>query len=142
MKTKKVLSILLALCFLLGLAPALIQSAGADGERTVSPWAAAEIARAEGSGLLDVGHLCVDYEHWNGEVVTDWTQPITRAMFLRFALSYAAAMNHSDRISFQGAVNKLISERTEDGNFLVHPFRDDTSEEAAAAYALATNPNS
>ena len=136
MKMKKILSLLLALCFLLGLLPGLVPGASAAGERTVSPWAAEEITRAEGYGLLDVGNLRADYENWNGEYVTDWTQPITRAMFVRFALSYAAAMNHSDRLSFQNAVNRLISQRTEDGYFLVYPFSDDHSEEAAAAYAL------
>ena len=136
MKTKRILSLLLALCLLLGLAPALAWSAAAAMERTVSTWAAEEIARAESYGLLDVGNLCVDYEDWGGDVVTDWTQPITRAMFLRFALSYAAAMNHSDRSCFQNAVNWLISKRTEDGHFLEYPFSDDRSEESAAAYAL------
>ena len=136
MNKKRILSVLLTLCLLLGLLPGLAMGAAAAGERTVSPWAAEEIARAESYGLLDVGNLRADHENWNGEYVTDWTQPITRAMFLRFALSYAAAMNHSDRLSFQNAVNRLISERTEDGYFLVYPFQDDTSEEAAAAYAL------
>ena len=135
MKMKRVMSILLALCFLLGLLPGLAMGAAAAGERTVSPWAAEEIARAEGYGLLDVGDLRADYAAWSDEV-TDWTQPITRAMFLRFALSYAAVMNHSDRGCFQNAVNRLISKRTEDGHFLVDPFTDDHSEEAAAAYAL------
>lgn len=136
MKMKRVMSILLALCFLLGLLPGLVPGASAAEERTVSPWAAEEIARAESLGLLDVGTLCADYEHWNNTVVTDWRQPITRAMFVRFALSYAAAMNHSDRVSFQGLVNLLVSERTEDGYFLKYPFSDDHSEEVAAAYAL------
>ncbi len=136
MKMKKMLSLLLALCFLLGLLPGLVPGASAAGERTVSPWAAEEITRAEGYGLLDVGDLRVDYAQWDSEEVTDWTQPITRAMFVRFALSYAAAMNHSDRSCFQNAVNRLISQRTEDGYFLVYPFSDDHSEEAAAAYAL------
>ena len=136
MKMKKTLSLLLALCFLLGLAPALAGTAAAAGERTVSPWAAEEIARAEGYGLLDVGDLRADYAQWDSDKVTDWTQPITRAMFLRFALSYAAVMNHSDRSCFQIAVNRLISQRTEDGYFLVYPFADDRSDEAAAAYAL------
>ena len=135
MKMKRVMSILLALCFLLGLLPGLVPGASAAAERTVSPWAAEEIARAEGYGLLDVGDLRADYAAWSDEV-TDWTQPITRAMFLRFALSYAAVMNHSDRSCFQIAVNRLISRRTEDGYFLVDPFIDDHSEEAAAAYAL------
>ncbi|MBR3556248.1 MAG: S-layer homology domain-containing protein [Oscillospiraceae bacterium] len=133
---KKILSLLLALCFLLGLAPALAGTAAAAGERTVSPWAAEEIARAEGYGLLDVGDLRADYAQWDSEKVTDWTQPITRAMFLRFALSYAAVMNHSDRGCFQNAVNVLLAERTEDGHFFKNPFIDDTSPEAAAAYAL------
>ena len=136
MKMKRVMSILLALCFLLGLLPGLVPGASAAEERTVSPWAAEEIARAESLGLLDVGTLCADYENWNNTVVTDWRQPITRAMFVRFALSYAAAMNHSDRVSFQGLVNLLVSERTEDGYFLKYPFSDDHSEEVAAAYAL------
>ena len=136
MKMKKILSLLLALCFLLGLAPALAGTAAAAGERTVSPWAAEEIARAEGYGLLDVGDLRADYARWDSEKVTDWTQPITRAMFLRFALSYAAVMNHSDRGCFQNAVNTLLAERTEDGHFFKNPFIDDTSPEAAAAYAL------
>ena len=136
MKMKKILSLLLALCFLLGLLPGLVPGASAAGERTVSPWAAEEITRAEGYGLLDVGDLRADYAQWDSEEVTDWTQPITRAMFVRFALSYAAAMNHSDRSCFQNAVNRLISQRTEDGYFLVYPFSDDHSEEAAAAYAL------
>lgn len=135
MKMKRVMSILLALCFLLGLLPGLVPGAFAAEERTVSPWAAEEIARAEGYGLLDVGDLRADYAAWSDEV-TDWTQPITRAMFLRFALSYAAVMNHSDRGCFQNAVNRLISRRTEDGYHLVDPFIDDHSEEAAAAYAL------
>ena len=135
MKMKRVMSILLALCFLLGLLPGLVPGVSAAEERTVSPWAAEEIARAEGYGLLDVGDLRADYAAWSDEV-TDWTQPITRAMFLRFALSYAAVMNHSDRGCFQIAVNRLISRRTEDGYFLVDPFTDDHSEEAAAAYAL------
>ena len=135
MKTKKILSLLLALCFLLGLGPALAQSAAAEGERTVSPWAAEEIERAEGYGLLDVGDLREDYAALS-EPVTDWTQPITRAMFVRFALSYAAAMNHSDRACFQTAVNRLLSERTEDGYNLKYPFSDDRSDEVAAAYAL------
>lgn len=136
MKMKRVMSILLALCFLLGLLPGLAMGAAAAGERTVSPWAAEEIARAEGYGLLDVGDLRADYAQWDSEKVTDWTQPITRAMFLRFALSYAAVMNHSDRGCFQNAVNRLISRRTEGGYHLVDPFIDDHSEEAAAAYAL------
>ena len=136
MKMKRVMSTLLALCLLLGLLSGLAMGAAAAGERTVSPWAAEEIARAEGYGLLDVGDLRADYAQWDSEELTDWTQPITRAMFVRFALSYAAAMNHSDRLSFQNAVNRLISERTEDGYFLVYPFSDDHSEEAAAAYAL------
>ncbi len=136
MKMKRVMSILLALCFLLGLLPGLVPGAFAAEERTVSPWAAEEIARAEGYGLLDVGDLRADYAQWDSEEVTDWSQPITRAMFLRFALSYAAVMNHSDRSCFQIAVNRLISQRTEDGYFLVYPFSDDHSEEAAAAYAL------
>ena len=133
MKMKKILSLLLALCFLLGLLPGLAMGAAAAGERTVSPWAAEEIARAEGYGLLDVGDLRVDYAQWDSEEVTDWTQPITRAMFLRFALSYAAVMNHSDRGCFQNAVNALLAERTEDGHFFKNPFIDDTSPEAAAA---------
>ncbi len=136
MKMKRVMSILLALCFLLGLLPGLVPGASAAEERTVSPWAAEEIARAEGYGLLDVGDLRADYAQWDSEKVTDWTQPITRAMFLRFALSYAAVMNHSDRGCFQNAVNRLISRRSEDGYHLVDPFIDDHSEEAAAAYAL------
>lgn len=136
MKMKRVMSILLALCFLLGLLPGLVPGASAAEERTVSPWAAEEIARAEGYGLLDVGDLRADYAQWDSEKVTDWTQPITRAMFLRFALSYAAVMNHSDRGCFQNAVNRLISQRSEDGYHLVDPFIDDHSEEAAAAYAL------
>ena len=136
MKMKRVMSILLALCFLLGLLPGLVPGASAAEERTVSPWAAEEIARAEGYGLLDVGDLRADYAQWDSEKVTDWSQPITRAMFLRFALSYAAVMNHSDRGCFQNAVNRLISRRTEDGYHLVDPFIDDHSEEAAAAYAL------
>ena len=136
MKMKKTLSLLLALSLLLGLAPALAGTAAAAGERRVSPWAEEEIARAECYGLLDVGDLRADYAQWDSEEVTDWTQPITRAMFLRFALSYAAVMNHSDRGCFQNAVNRLISERSEDGYFLKHPFSDDQSDEAAAAYAL------
>ena len=96
MKMKRVMSILLALCFLLGLLPGLVPGASAAEERTVSPWAAEEIARAESLGLLDVGMLCADYENWNNTVVTDWRQPITRAMFLRFALSYAPY--HSARL--------------------------------------------
>ena len=135
MKTKKMVSVLLALCLLLGLAPTLAGTARAAGERSVSPWAAEEIARAESYGLLDVGDLRADYAAWTEEVM-DWTQPITRAMFLRFALSYAAVMNHSDRGCFQNAVNKLLAQRTEDGHFLVYPFADDRSDEAAAAYAL------
>ena len=135
MKTKKMVSVLLALCLLLGLVPTLAGTARAAGERSVSPWAAEEIARAESYGLLDVGDLRTDYAAWTEEV-TDWTQPITRAMFLRFALSYAAVMNHSDRGCFQNAVNKLLAQRTEDGHFLVYPFADDRSDEAAAAYAL------
>ncbi len=132
---KKLLCCLLALFCLLGLSPALNRASHASEDRTVSPWAAEEIARAEGYGLLDVGDLRADYAAWTEEV-TDWTQPITRAMFLRFALSYAAVMNHSDRLCFQNAVNRLIAERTEDGYFLVDPFTDDRSEEAAAAWAL------
>ena len=129
---KRMISLGLALL----LAFALLPAGALAAERSVSPWAEGEIARAESLGLLDVGTLCTDYEHWNTTLVTDWRQPITRAMFVRFALSYAAAMNHSDRVSFQGLVNLLISERTEDGYFLKYPFSDDHSEEVAAAYAL------
>ena len=128
---KKTLSLFLAILMVLALLPAGALAA----ERTVSPWAAEEIARAESYGLLDVGDLRADYAQWS-EAETDWTQPVTRAMFLRFALSYAAVMNHSDRICFQTAVNALISQRTEDGYFLVYPFTDDRSEESAAACAL------
>ncbi len=136
MRMKRALSALLSACFLLCLFPALGRSAGAAEERTVSPWAAEEIGRAESCGLLDVGVLCADYEQESIEPVTDWRQPITRAMFVRFALSYAAAMNHSDRLCFQNAVNWLLAERTADGYSRVDPFRDDASPEVAAAFAL------
>ncbi len=127
---------ILSACLVLLLALSLLPAGALAAERSVSRWAEEEIGRAGSYGLLDVGILSADYEHWNGQEVTDWSLPITRAMFVRFALSYAAAMNHSDRVSFQGLVNKLISERTEDGYFLKYPFSDDHSEEVAAAYAL------
>ena len=131
---KKTVSVLLILLLVFALLPA---GALADGEeeRSVSPWAEEELRRAESYGLLDVGTLRTDYE-WGGETVTDWRRPVTRAMFVRFALSYAAAMNHSDRVTFQETVNKLLSERTEDGYFLKYPFSDDRTSEVAAAYAL------
>ena len=134
---KKFISMALCVCLtlLLGLSPALALSDGAEEERTVSPWAEEELCRAEALGLLDVGTLRADYAAWT-EPVTDWTLPITRAQFLRFALSYAAAMNHSSREAFQMAVNRLLAEKDADGVFPVQPFTDDTSEEAVAAYTL------
>ena len=136
-KQKKIIAVLLCLCLVLplGLLPAPALADGGEGERTASPWAEEELLRAEGYGLLDVGELRADYDA-RTEPVTDWTQPITRAQFVRFALSYAAAMNRSDRACFQMAVNRLLAERSADGYFLVMPFSDDSSEEAAAAYAL------
>ena len=94
---KRILSVCLVLLLALTLLPA--GALAAEEARSVSLWAEEEILRAEGYGLLDVGELLTDYE--GGETVTDWRQPITRAMFVRFALSYAAAMNHSDRACFQ-----------------------------------------
>lgn len=127
------LCVCLSIC--LSLLPALALSGGAEEDRTVSPWAEEELHRAESLGLLDVGALRADYAAGT-EPVTDWTQPITRAQFVRFALSYAAAMNHSDRECFQSAVNLLLAKRSADGYFLVMPFSDDSSQEVAAAYAL------
>ena len=43
-------------------------------------------------------------------VVTDWRQPIIQAQFIRFALSYAAAMNHCDEGTFRGRVRNLLAE--------------------------------
>ena len=127
------LCVCLSIC--LSLLPALALSGGAEEERTVSPWAEEELRRAEDCGLLDVGVLRADYAAWT-EPVTDWTQPITRAQFLRFALSYAAAMNHSDREGFQMAVNQLLAEKDRSGQIPVSPFSDDNSREAIAAYTL------
>lgn len=135
MKKKKWLSVLLALCMLVGLLPALTQSAFAAKVRTLSPWAEAEILRADGYGLLDVGVLARDGSD-TSEPMPDWRRPITRAEFTRFALSYAAVMNHSERDGFQIAVNALLAEREPDGTMPEQPFSDDHSPEAVAAHAL------
>ncbi|MBR4425775.1 MAG: S-layer homology domain-containing protein [Oscillospiraceae bacterium] len=135
MKKKQWFRVLLALCLLVGLFPALTRSAFAAKVRTLSPWAEAEILRADGYGLLDVGVLA-RYDHDIAEPMTDWRQPITRAEFARFALSYAAVMHHSDREGFQLAVNALLAEQTPDGTGPELPFSDDGSPEAVAAHAL------
>lgn len=137
MTLKRIVSMALCICLfaLLGRLPALALSDGAEEERTVSPWAEEELRRAEGCGLLDVGTLQAD-DGARTEPVTDWTRPITRAQFLRFALSYAAAMNHSDREAFQMAVNRLLAGKDRSGQFPVSPFSDDDSREVIAAYTL------
>lgn len=137
MTLKRIVSMALCICLfaLLGRLPALALSDGAEEERTVSPWAEEELRRAEGCGLLDVGTLQAD-DGARTEPVTDWTRPITRAQFLRFALSYAAAMNHSDREAFQMAVNRLLAGKDRSGHFPVSPFSDDDSREVIAAYTL------
>ena len=134
-KRNKIIGLLLCLCLALslGLLPALAD--GAEEERTVSPWAEEELRRAEDFGLLDVGTLPAD-DAARTEPVTDWTRPITRAQFLRFALSYAAAMNHSDREGFQMAVDRLLAEKDRSGQIPTSPFSDDNSREAIAAYTL------
>ena len=134
-KRNKIIGLLLCLCLAisLGRLPALAE--GAEEERTVSHWAEEELRRAEDFGLLDVGTLPAD-DAARTEPVTDWTRPITRAQFLRFALSYAAAMNHSDREAFQMAVDRLLAEKDRSGHFPVSPFSDEDSPEVIAAYTL------
>ena len=134
MKQKNLLRLLLALCLTLGLVSSLALPGLAADKRTLSAWAVEEIQRAEGYGLLDVGELRADSDA-AAPVVTDWRQPITREGFVRFALSYAAVMNHSERDGFQIAVNALLAEREPDGT-LELPFSDFNSAETVAAHAL------
>jgi len=134
MKQKKTIRLLLSLCLTLGLLASLAPGAFAADKRTLSAWAVEEIQRAEGYGLLDVGELKADSDAV-APVMTDWRRPITREGFVRFALSYAAVMNHSERDGFQIAVNALLADYTPDG-VLVQPFSDDRSQEAIAAHAL------
>ena len=134
MKQKKTIRLLLSLCLTLGLLASLAPGAFAADKRTLSAWAVEEIQRAEGYGLLDVGELKADSDA-AAPVMTDWRRPITREGFVRFALSYAAVMNHSERDGFQLAVNALLADYAPDG-VLVQPFSDDRSQEAIAAHAL------
>lgn len=134
MKQKKTIRLLLSLCLTLGLLASLAPGAFAADKRTLSAWAVEEIQRAEGYGLLDVGELKADSDA-AAPVVTDWRRPITREGFVRFALSYAAVMNHSERDGFQIAVNALLADYAPDGT-LESPFSDDRSQEAIAAHAL------
>ena len=134
MKQKKTIRLLLSLCLTLGLLASLAPGAFAADKRTLSAWAVEEIQRAEGYGLLDVGELKADSDA-AAPVMTDWRRPITREGFVRFALSYAAVMNHSERDGFQIAVNALLAEREPDGT-LELPFSDCNSAETVAAHAL------
>ncbi len=135
MKKRKTLPALLLLLALL-LSPGLPAAAAEADETTVSPWAAEEVQRAEGFGLLPLSPLMEDYGALEARLVTDWRQPITRAQFVRFALSYAAAMNHCDEGSFRGLVRNLMAEKTENGYSLKMPFTDDATEDVALAYTL------
>ncbi len=128
----------IALLVLIGLLMTLVPtvSAAGTGENTLSSWAAEEVRRAEDYGLLPVSPLLENYEAMGADAVTDWRQPITRAQFIRFALSYAAAMNHCDEGTFRGLVRNLLAEKTEDGYSLKYPFTDDRTEDVALAFAL------
>ena len=134
MKNRKAIPIFL---ILIGLIVALTAPASAAAEeRTLSSWSAEEVQRAEAYGLLPLSPLVEDYEAMEAAVITDWRQPITRAQFIRFALSYAAAMNRCDEGTFRGLVRDYLAEKTDDGYFLIMPFSDDRTEDVALAYAL------
>ena len=131
---KRMLSSLLLAAMLFALT--LPASASEDGALTLSRWAEEEVARAGDYELLPGSPLVTTYEGLSGERVTDWRQPITRAQFVRFALSYAAVMSSCDEGTFQGLVRDLLAEKTEDGYFLKMPFTDDSTEAVALAYTL------
>lgn len=127
-----------ALLVLIGLILTFSQpaSAAAAEENILSPWSAEEVQRAESYGLLPLSPLQEDYGALDRACVTDWRQPITRAQFIRFALSYAAAMNRCDEGTFRGLVRSLLAEKSENGYSLIMPFTDDRTEDVALAHAL------
>ena len=131
---KRIVQLVLLLTFLLSLGlPAM---AVETGDVSVSAWAAEEVQIAEDYDLLPASPLWEDYGAFEIQTVTDWRQPITRAQFVRFALSYVAAMNHCDEGVFQGLVRDYMAKKTEDGYFLEMPFTDDRTDEVALAYTL------
>lgn len=101
----------------------------------ISPWAAEEARRAEEYSLLPESTLMDSYSDTEAVLLSDAREPISRANFVRFALSYVAVMNHSRPSSFTNLVLKQLTEKNRIG-LPVNPFTDDLTAEVTAAHAL------
>ena len=101
----------------------------------ISPWAAEEVRRAEEYGLLPESALMDSYSGTEAVLLSDAREPVSRANFVRFALSYVAAMNHSGPSAFTNLVLKQRTEKNRIGQ-PVYPFTDDRTAEVTAAHAL------
>ena len=112
----------------------LVEPVFVGGEEvTFSTWADAEVHLASKYSLLPMYSLREDYGS-TSNTVTDYREPITRAQFIRFALSYAAAMNHSSQSTFQRLVEVLLAEKS--NGSILFPFTDDYTSEVVVAYTL------
>ncbi len=102
-------------------------------EVTLSAWAEEDARLAAKYSLMPQYPLLEDYGS-SSNTITDYRQPITRAQFVRFALSYAAVMNHSSQSTFQHLVEVLRAEKS--GASIRFPFTDDMTSDVVVAYTL------
>lgn len=104
-------------------------------ELRISPWAAEEARRAAEYALLPEITLKESYSGMGAATLIDAREPISRANYARFALSYVAAMNHSGPSAFTNLVIKQLTDKDEIGQSS-KPFTDDSTVEVRAAQAL------
>lgn len=114
---------LIALC----LAASLVGGAAAHSQAdksppTVSPWAQAEISRAQALGFVPADSLPADYR-----------TPITRRDFRQVAMHFIALQQHSDTASLEGRVSLYLGKKDPDGH-LINVFPDGTEADALAYY--------